>query len=183
MKREINKITKAVDLDNKKIVYDGCMITVSGIVVNLLDPDPDTLLITDIAHGLANNCRWNGHTRHFWSVAQHCCMMYDMAPKGEKLSHLFHDAEEAYWGDMIKPLKNVIRDKCPEIIEKMKMLRGMIYLKFNISPVTEITMINDFGCLQWEFENIIKVSNCYPSYWSPIRAKQEWIERYESGIN
>jgi hypothetical protein len=80
---KIEKITNAVDLDNKKIVYDGCMITVSGIVVDLFNPDPDTLLISDIAHGLANNCRWNGHTKHFWSVAQHCCMMYDMAPKGE----------------------------------------------------------------------------------------------------
>src|SRR3990167_2002595 len=108
------KITKAVDIDNKKIVLDGCMVTVSQTVVDLLNPDPELIIIEDIAHGLANNCRWNGHTKKFWSVAQHCCMMYDFVSKESKLTALLHDAEEAYWGDMIKPLKNVFRSVCPE---------------------------------------------------------------------
>ena len=172
----MEKITKAVDLDNKKIVYDGCMITVSGIVVNLMHPDPDTILIRDIAHGLANNCRWNGHSKKFWSVAQHCCEMYDLAPDDEKLSHLFHDAEEAYWGDIIKPLKNLIKDKCPEITDKMRLMRKLIYEKFNIPPMTMATMVNDFVCLEWEFENIIKKENT--DFWLPERAEQEWLIRY-----
>lgn len=176
----IEKITKAVDLDNKKIVYDGCMVTVSGIVINLYHPDPDTILIKDIAHGLANNCRWNGHTQKFWSVAQHCCMMFDMAPDKDKLTYLFHDAEEAYWGDMITPLKNIIREQCPEVIEKMKLMRKLIYDKFHIDSVTMETMIADFQCLEWEFENIIKNSNA--DYWLPERAKKEWIIRYENVI-
>jgi 5'-deoxynucleotidase YfbR-like HD superfamily hydrolase len=172
----MEKITKAVDLDNHKIVHDGCMITFSGIVVDLMKPDPETILIADIAHGLANNCRWNGHTQHFWSVAQHCCMMFDKAPYDERLSWLFHDAEEAYWWDMIKPLKNVIRDKCPEILDRMKLMRQIIYKKFEISPLTMECMIADFECLEWEFENIIKISN--GNFWLPEQAKKEWLHRY-----
>lgn len=155
------------------------MITVSGIIVNLMNPDPSTILVEDIAHGLANNSRWNGHTQKYWSVAQHCCMMYDMAEKDERLNHLFHDAEEAYWGDMISPLKNVIREKYPEIIERMTLLRRLIYTKFNIPLMTMTTMMNDYTCLEWEWENIVKESK-YPllEHWLPERAKSEWLLRY-----
>lgn len=175
----MKNVLKAVDLDNHKIVYDGCMITKCGIVVDLINPDPDTILIEDIAHGLANNCRWNGHTQKFWSVAQHCCMMYDMAHDGEKLTGLFHDAEEAYWGDMIKPLKNIIKEKCPEIIERMRYLRKLIFDKFSIPEIGGATNSNDFTCLEWEFENIIKFSNA--KFWNPTRAKKEWLNRYYLG--
>jgi 5'-deoxynucleotidase YfbR-like HD superfamily hydrolase len=167
---------KAVDLDNKKIVYDGWMITKSNITIDLYNPDPDLILIDDIAHGLAYNCRWNGHTQRYWSVAQHCCMMCDKAPKWEKLKYLFHDAEEAYWGDMIKPLKNKIKERCPEIIELMREMRKIIYDKFNIGYIDEEVEKADFECLQWEFENIIKNSNA--EYWMPERAKAEWLDRY-----
>jgi hypothetical protein len=169
---------KAVDLDNKKIVYDGCMITVSGEVIDLFNPNPNSILIIDIAHGLANNCRWNGHTQKFWSVAQHCCMMYDAAPRGEKLKYLFHDAEEAYWGDIIKPLKNILAEKCPEILAHMRELRKLIYYKFKIPYVygDEGVKRLDYDCLIWEFEHIIKTNSA--TYWTPQRAEKEWLNRY-----
>jgi hypothetical protein len=103
-------------------------------------------------------------------------MMCDKAPKWEKLKYLFHDAEEAYWGDMIKPLKNKIKERCPEIIELMREMRKVIYDKFNIGYIDEEVEKADFECLQWEFENIIKNSNA--EYWMPERAKAEWLDRY-----
>jgi hypothetical protein len=144
--------------------------------VGATTPKPDRFIIDDIAHGLAYNCRWNGHTKGYWSVSQHSCMMYDMAPHNERLSYLFHDAEEAYWGDMIKPLKNILRDQCPDILERMKTLRKIIFDKFNIPPLTTGAMMADWNCLQWELENIIKNSNA--DYWLPEKAKKEWINRY-----
>lgn len=177
---QTNNPLKAVDLDNKKIVYDGCMLTKSNILIDLYHPDPDLILIDDIAHGLANNCRWNGHTQRFWSVAQHCCMMCDMASPKDKLKYLFHDAEEAYWGDTIKPLKNKIKESCPEIILLMREMRKIIYDKFKIDYIDEGTEKADFECLQWEFENIIKNSNA--DYWMPERAKAEWLDRYYKAI-
>jgi hypothetical protein len=172
----MKKITKAVDLVNGKIVLDGCMITKSGYVVDLMNPDPKTILIDDIAHGLANNCRWNGHTQSFWSVAQHCCMMYDMANEGFELTFLFHDAEEAYWGDIIKPLKNLIEQKCPEITERMRGMRKLIFDKFSVPYSGVVTKQVDYNCLLWEFENIVKTQTV--DAWLPERAKEEWLRRY-----
>ena len=45
--------------------------TVSGRWVNPFDPDPEQLDIGDIARALANQCRFGGHCRVFYSVAQH----------------------------------------------------------------------------------------------------------------
>ncbi len=45
----------------------------SGRRLDLLDPSPLDVEISDIAHGLARVARWNGQTRgdHAFSVAQH----------------------------------------------------------------------------------------------------------------
>jgi len=178
----VKKITSIHDLTNKKIVQDGCMITVSGILVDLFNPTSDMILIEDIAHGLANTCRWNGHTQMFWSVAQHCCWMYDLAPPGERFKYLFHDAEEAYWGDMIRPLKNMIKQKYPEIIDLMGLMRNMIYDKFEIEHIDQRVRDKDFDLLKWEFESII-TNQIYPiaDFMLPGRAKHEWLKRYENG--
>ena len=45
--------------------------TFSGRYVNVKSPDPDTIHLTDIAHALSNICRYGGHCKHFYSVAQH----------------------------------------------------------------------------------------------------------------
>lgn len=163
------------------IVPDGCMITSSLKIVNLFDPDPDTIDIKDIARGLSNICRWNGQTKTFWSVAQHCCMAYDMAPNGTKLSYLLHDAEEAYWGDIIKPLKNMFEQRMPEIIILMDVLRKMIYAKFNV-PYMDINVKRaDKTLLLWEFENVVKKEPI--KAWPSEIAYIEWMKRYESEIS
>lgn len=59
----------------------------------------------DIAHSLANQCRYNGHTRIFYSVAEHCVLMSYCVPEQDALWALLHDAPEAYVGDLIRPLK------------------------------------------------------------------------------
>ena len=49
----------------------------SGRRLDLLDPSPLDIEITDIAHGLARVARWNGQTKgpHAFSVAQHCLLV------------------------------------------------------------------------------------------------------------
>lgn len=70
-----------------------------------LDPHPAELNIQDIAHSLAMQCRFNGHTKVFYSVAEHCCHVHDVLPANLKLAGLLHDASEAYLCDLPRPIK------------------------------------------------------------------------------
>ena len=49
----------------------------SGRRLDLLDPSPLDIEISDIAHGLARVARWNGQTGgdHAFSVAQHSLLV------------------------------------------------------------------------------------------------------------
>jgi hypothetical protein len=81
------------------------IVTYSGQVINPLDPDPDCITIEDIAHALANVCRFTGHTRKFYSVAQHSVLCSRIVPPNDALEALLHDASEAYLSDVSRPIK------------------------------------------------------------------------------
>ncbi len=88
----------------------------------LTRPHIDDVAIEDIAHGLAYQCRFNGQTSTFYSVAQHSLMVMSLVPATLQFQALLHDAAEAYLGDMVKPLKHlfpefsVIESRVMEII-------------------------------------------------------------------
>src|ERR1700745_4179832 len=89
----------------------------SGRRLDLLDPSPLDIEISDIAHGLARVARWNGQTTgdYPFSVAQHS-LVVEAIPHGRepqagpatRLLALLHDAAEYVIGDMISPFKAVI---------------------------------------------------------------------------
>jgi 5'-deoxynucleotidase YfbR-like HD superfamily hydrolase len=95
------------------------MVTASGRAFYPLDPRPDEVTIEDIAHALSLLCRFGGHVRHFYSVAQHSVLVSQhvaatlrsgaglWTPETATLAlwGLLHDAAEAYCGDVIWPLK------------------------------------------------------------------------------
>jgi uncharacterized protein len=85
--------------------------TVSGRWVNPFDPDPSQLDAGDIARALANQCRFGGHCRVFYSVAQHSVLVSELVEQNggdaeDAFAALMHDATEAYLGDMPHPLKH-----------------------------------------------------------------------------
>lgn len=84
------------------------ILTHTGNRFDLLEPEAEMIDPRDIAHSLANLCRFNGHTHEFYSVAQHSCMVADLVPDEHKLAALLHDATKAYLGDMTRPLKDWI---------------------------------------------------------------------------
>lgn len=79
--------------------------TFSGNRFYPLEPRIDRVAIEDIAHGLAYQCRFNGQTCEFYSVAQHSLVVASLVAPRLQLAALLHDAAEAYVGDMVKPLK------------------------------------------------------------------------------
>lgn len=90
---------------------------ISGRRLDLLDPSPLDIEITDIAHGLARVARWNGQTSgdHAFSVAQHSLLVEAIfqqtrpaASPEQGLLCLLHDAPEYVIGDMISPFKAVV---------------------------------------------------------------------------
>jgi 5'-deoxynucleotidase YfbR-like HD superfamily hydrolase len=85
--------------------------TVSGRRVNPFDPEPDQLDAGDIGRALANTCRFGGHSRVFYSVAQHSVIVSELVEQRggdpeEVFAALMHDATEAYLGDMPHPIKH-----------------------------------------------------------------------------
>jgi hypothetical protein len=68
-------------------------------------PDRDHVDIIDIAHSLALSCRWTGHVRKHFSVAQHSLFVSYLVPEQFALEALLHDASEAYISDIARPTK------------------------------------------------------------------------------
>ncbi|OOG66836.1 hydrolase [Sinorhizobium sp. A49] len=109
----------------------------SGRRLDLLDPSPLDVEISDIAHGLARVARWNGQTAgdHAFSVAQHSLMVEDIFRRSYKcnaddcLFALLHDAPEYVIGDMISPFKAVVGGGY-KLVENR--LESAIHLRFGL---------------------------------------------------
>ena len=96
-----------------------------------LEPRIDDIEIEDIAHGLAYQCRFNGQTSSFYSVAQHSVLVASLVPKELKLAALLHDAAEAYLGDVVKPLKLLV----PEFSQIEKRVMAIIGERFGVADL------------------------------------------------
>lgn len=79
--------------------------THSGRRFNPLNPYVDAIVIQDIAHSLSMQCRFTGHTKKFYSVAQHSVLVSYICDSSDALWGLLHDASEAYLVDVPRPLK------------------------------------------------------------------------------
>jgi hypothetical protein len=84
---------------------DGFIGTFSGLRFWPLDPNPEKILIEDVAHALAHQCRFGGHASKFYSVAEHSVHVSQLCRPEHALWGLLHDASEAYLVDLPRPLK------------------------------------------------------------------------------
>lgn len=79
-----------------------------------LTPKAEDVCIEDIAHALAFKCRFGGHCKTFYSVAEHSCRVAEILRPEHQLIGLLHDAAEAYLPDVAAPIKSAIGVKTRE---------------------------------------------------------------------
>lgn len=94
--------------DPRRRVMEPSIMTASGRYFHFEKPDEFDWNIEDIAHGLSNQCRYGGHSRVFYSIAQHSEIASRNAPPGFELEALLHDGHEAFVLDVMTPLKILI---------------------------------------------------------------------------
>lgn len=134
--------------------------TNSGVRFYPLNPDPQGILIEDIAHALSLLCRGNGHVKVFFSVGQHCI---HCAKEAEQrgystrliLACLLHDASEAYLSDITRPVKQHLQDYC----RYEEHLLEVIYKKFLGSPLSQeeqkLVKIIDDDMLYYDLRDLL----------------------------
>jgi 5'-deoxynucleotidase YfbR-like HD superfamily hydrolase len=105
--------------------------TYTGLAFYPLDPRPDEIRIEDISHALSRICRFGGHVKEFYSVAQHSVFVSHLVPPELALVGLLHDATEAYVGDMVRPLKYSL----PEYIKIEIQVWAVIAARFSLPNV------------------------------------------------
>lgn len=113
----------------------------SGRRLDLLNPSPLDVELSDIAHGLARVARWNGQTAgdHAFSVAQHSLIVetifrqQNRCGPEECLMALLHDAPEYVIGDMISPFKAVVGGGYKTVERR---LEAAVQLRFGLPAET-----------------------------------------------
>lgn len=108
--------------------------TFTGKAFDFANTTADMIDIADISHALSAQVRFNGHTKSPYSVAQHSMgvAMWAYQKTNDKLiglQGLLHDSTEAYIGDMVSPLKELM----PAFREYEAYLWSIIAAKFGVS--------------------------------------------------
>lgn len=164
------------------------ILTASGRQFDYLDPRPDDIHILDIAQGLANECRFAGHTRAFYSVAQHAWLASRIVPQAHALEALLHDASEAYCKDIPRPLKDLL----PDYRDIEARVEGALRARFGLPPVmSECVKLADLILLATERRDLLPAD---PTPWAllegieplerpiravlPARAQALFVRRY-----
>ena len=129
----------------------GVVGTYNKHLVNILDPDPETIFLEDIVQGLVHTCRWNGQVKHFYSVAQHSLHVCDLVAPELRLQALFHDASEAFMNDLSSPVKQLL----PQYKLLENKLMKAIATRFGFEwPMHHMVKIADADALEIEHLNL-----------------------------
>jgi hypothetical protein len=169
--------------------------TVSGRRLDPLNPDPGEIDITDMAYALSNQCRFGGHCRVFYSVAQHTSIVSDLVldrtgDATDGLWALLHDAAEAYLVDLPHPLKH--RSELGRLYREAEThLQDVILERFELPPrpppvLKEVdrallaTERSLFSSVAWDWPELAGVQplavEIHP--WRPERARRELLVRF-----
>jgi hypothetical protein len=170
------------------------IVTYTGRAFYPMDPRAEDVSILDIGHALGHLCRFNGHVREFYSVAQHAVLASYLVPLEFALQALHHDDAEAYIGDMTKPLKaHMPAFQAVEATLWRRAIAPKFGLPFRLDPSVKRA---DMIMLRTEQRDLMPPSpypedegNTYGDHttprmvweiipWSPEVARREYIKRH-----
>lgn len=160
--------------------------THTGRKVHFLDPTEDEIDIEDIAHTLSLLCRYGGHCKEFYSVAQHSVLCSREVDPYLQLEALLHDASEAYLVDMPRPIKRTLK----EYTDIENRIQRVICKKFDINyPFHDDIHYIDNKMLATEAKTLMKTGEVFEGFpepfswqvapWSPQESKYNFICRFK----
>lgn len=154
-----------------------------------LDPNPDDVCIEDIAHALAMICRFNGHVREFYSVAEHSVHVSHLVPPEYALAGLLHDAAEAYIADVSRPVKHAAEFQAYRAIEwGLQRVLNTALMGEHDASYAESVAIADNAMLALEARSLLPYdpwmddlpdsADVTLGLWGPNEAERRFLERY-----
>ncbi len=165
----------------------GKLCTYTGKLIDLENVKAEDICIRDIAHALSLLCRYNGHTKHFYSVAEHCVLLSKAeGMPGTPLARLLHDAAEAYLGDVSSPLKpflhyyQYLEDRIQKVIaEKYRIDFGPVKPGDTVMLILEAQVL--MSPMFFDGSSIMNLppvpDDIHFMGWCPRVAEQEFINR------
>lgn len=152
-----------------------CIRTYSGLYMNVFDPKPEMICIEDIAHALSHQCRFAGHTKRFYSVAQHSVLCALQVDDKYRLQALMHDASEAYLLDIPRPIKIHLAGY-KEMEDRMM---ALIAEKFGFTYPLEVEVkAIDQKMLEVEWDHIVIHDIGFITL-DPVKAKREFLDMFD----
>lgn len=153
-----------------------------------LDPRPSEINILDIAHSLANLCRFNGHCRKFYSVAEHSVYVSQVVPPRDAFAGLMHDATEAYCADVPRPLKRFLPGYAEieaRIWQAIADEFGLDYdLPASVKAADNAVLLAEKDQLlgpvpmPWSWADGIQPASIFIGCWSPEGARTAFLSRF-----
>lgn len=137
-----------------------------------LDPVSWEVHFEDIAHALSFLCRFGGHCREFYSVAQHSVIVSHYVPPLYRMAALLHDASEAYVADVTRPVKRTPEFAVYNEIERRNTVA--IYQRFAVPFADVPAIVKDADVLALATE---KRDLMAPMDWGNNRLPTPAVER------
>jgi 5'-deoxynucleotidase YfbR-like HD superfamily hydrolase len=146
--------------------------TFSGVRFRPLAPLSADVKLQDIAHALSHQCRFSGHTRDFYSVAEHSVRVSWLLErwghtKQTQLWGLMHDASEAYLQDVASPLKRQALFE-PYRAAERELMRVICHAFELPSKQPAAVTEADLVLLATEARDLMK---CVPEHWAGLMAQ------------
>lgn len=164
------------------------ILMVSGRSFDLVDVETHDYQIEDIAHALSHLCRFTGHTRTLYTVAQHSVFVSMLVPPEQALAGLLHDAAEAYIGDVASPLKSLLPDYQAIEARIERALRRRFGVPADLSPevkladrvmlATERRDLMPASAAQWARIAGIEPLGQRLVAWSPEMSRVAFLQRF-----